>query len=489
MKAARPYVGEMMIFRCTLSAPVVTLCALLAAALCLTGAARAADGNSEAQFLDLYRELVETDTSLQTGSCTAAAEKMAARLLAAGYDRSALRVVIPEAFPKQGNLVVELPGADPSRPAVLFLAHIDVVAADAANWERPPFTLIEEGGYFYARGAMDDKAMAASYVDVLVRFAQDGFAPKRTLKIALTCGEETDSVFNGVQYLLEREPETLAAGFAINEGGKGLLDDNGAYKLFGVEAGQKIYQDFTLTTSAPGGHSARPIPGNAIGRLARAVERIDAYTFPVDLIDVTRVFFGRSAALYDGQTRKDMAAIGTGRAKKAAYERIAAAAPIWNAMLRTTCIPTLIEGGHAENAQPRHATANVNCRILPGQTIDAVQARLAEIIDDPEVELTLALAPGPTSPPPPLSRELMDPIERIAGEMWPAAPVIPSLSTGATDGRFLIAAGVPTYGVSGMFVDPDGNGVHGLNERIRKRSLLEGRTFLYRLMKSYAADE
>ncbi len=430
------------------------------AALCFGQSASALDAG-EQQFRGIYKELVETDTSLSSGSCTRAAQNIAARLISAGYPQENVRLVIPENFPRQGNLVVEVPGKDASRAAVLFLAHIDVVEAKPSDWLRDPFTLIEEDGYFYARGAVDDKAMAASFVDTLVRFAQGGFSPNRTIKFAFTCGEETDSVFNGLTYILENHRDLVSAAFAINEGGKGLLGEDGAYKLFGIEAGQKIYQDFTLTTTAPGGHSARPVAGNAIGRLSRALERIDAFTFPVDLIDVSRTFFGRSADIYEGQTRKDMAAIGAGRAGKGAFKRISDEVPVWNAMLRTTCIPTLVEGGHAENAQPQHAQANVNCRILPGQSVASVQATLASVINDPQVEITLAAEPGPVSAPPPLTPELMAPIDHIAGKLWPGVPVIPSLSTGATDGRFLIAAGIPTYGVSGMFVDPDGNGVFG----------------------------
>lgn len=442
----------------------------------------------QARFRSIYKELLETDTSLSSGSCTSAANKMLSRLLDAGYSPEQARVIVPNTFPKQGNLVVEVKGLDVTRPAVLFLAHLDVVEARASDWGRDPFRLIEKDGYFYARGAVDDKAMTASYIDALIRLAQEEFTPNRTIKFAMTCGEETDTYFNGVTYLLKNHPSMLDAAFAINEGGKGLLNEAGEHTLFGVEAGQKIYQDFTLKTTAPGGHSARPVKGNAIGRLSQALSKIDAHEFPVDLIEASQQFFARSADLYDGQTQIDMRAIGEERARKSAFKRISERTPIWNAMLRTTCIPTLVQGGHAENAQPQNAEANVNCRILPGQTVEEIANELASIVDDPLVEISLAAEPGPVSEAPPLTNEIMSPIERIAGELWPGTPVAPSLSTGATDGRFLTAAGVPTYGVSGMFVDPDGNGVHGVNERIRVRSLFEGREFLYRLIKAYASE-
>ncbi len=462
------------------------------AALLLVGtaAAPALAADDPARFRALYEELVETDTSLSAGSCTAAAEKMAARLHAGGYSSAEVRVVVPGEFPRQGNLVAQVPGSDRSLEPVLFLAHIDVVEAKPSDWKRDPFTLVEEDGYLFARGAVDDKAMAAAFVDTLLRFREEGFRPRRTIKLALTCGEETDSVFNGVQHLLATEPETLRAAFAINEGGKALLDEAGNYKSVGVEAGQKIYQDFRLVTTAPGGHSARPVPDNAIARLAAAVGRINGYRFPVDLVDASRTFFGRSAALYEGQMRADMSAVGAGTADSAAYDRIGAADPLWNAMLRTTCVVTLIKGGHAENALPQHAEANVNCRLLPGQTVEGTLARLKSVANDPKVEIALAAPPGPASPPPPpLTPDVLGPMELAAAAVWPGVPVIPSLSTGATDGRFLTAAGIPTYGVSGMFVDPDGNGVHGLDERLRVRSLMEGRTFHYRLMKAYASGD
>lgn len=451
----------------------------------MAGPALAAD--DEARFRSVYRELVETDTSLSSGSCTMAAEKIAARLHTAGYSAEEARLVVPEAFPRQGNLVVRAAGSDRSLEPVLFLAHIDVVEAKRSDWKRDPFKLVEENGYFFARGAVDDKAMAAAFVDALIRFREEGVRPKRTIKVALTCGEETDSVFNGVQHLLAKEPDSLRAAFAINEGGKALLDAAGKHQLVGVEAGQKIYQDFRLVTTAPGGHSARPAGDNAIARLSAALVRVDGDAFPIELIDASRIFFGRSAALHSGQVRADMAAIGAGTADAAAFRRIGTADPLWNAMLRTTCAVTLVKGGHAENALPQRAEANVNCRLLPGQSVEATLARLRSVVNDPKVEISLAVPPGPASPPPPLTPAVLGPIETTAARVWPGVPVIPGLSTGATDGRFLTAAGIPTFGVSGMFVDPDGNGVHGLDERIRVRSLMEGRRFLYELMKAFGA--
>lgn len=452
--------------------------------LAMPAAARAAD--DEARFRALYRELVETNTTLSEGSCTAAAEKMRTRLIAAGTPNGEVEVVVSPEFPRQGNLIARFPGSDAKAPPVLLVAHIDVVEAKRSDWKRDPFKLVEENGYFHARGAIDDKAMAAAFVDALVRYREEGFKPQHTIKLALTCGEETDSVFNGVQYLLKTRPDALKADFAINEGGKGFLDEAGKPMLFGVQAGEKIYQDYKLVATSPGGHSSRPGKDNAITRLANVLGRIGAFTFPTDAGEVTRNFFAKSASLYKGQQRADMQAIGAGKADRTAYARISDASAVWNATLRTTCVSTMVNAGHAPNALAQHAEANVNCRILPGQSVDDIRKMLVEVAADRSVEITLTGEPGPVSPAPALTREIMGPVEAIAKEMWPGVPVIPSVSTGATDGRFLVAAGIPTYGISAVFVDPDGNGVHGLDERVRVRSLLDARAFLYRLVKSYA---
>lgn len=447
----------------------------------------AEDAGGKARFLSIYRELVETDTSLSSGSCTLAAQRMQQRLAAAGYPKSQFRVVIPAEFPQQGNLVGQVVGSDASLAPVLMLAHIDVVEAKRSDWQRDPFKLIEENGYFYARGAIDDKAMAASWIDALIRYRDEGFHPRRTIKIALTCGEETDANFDGVSYLLQHASDALEAGFAINEGSKGMLDEAGRPVSFGVQVGEKLYQDFTLRTTAVGGHSARPTKDNAIVRLGEALSRLARYRFPVNVTSATRAYFAQTSSRYDGQTREDMSAIGANTATPSAYSRIAAQSPLWNAYLRTTCIATVIEGGHANNAQPQSARANVNCRIMPGEDLATVERQLNAAIADPKVAVTLADAPGPQPVAPRLSAEVMRPIERIAGEIWPGVPIAPALSTGATDGRFLLAAGIPTYGVSGVFVDPDGDGVHGLNERVRIKSLYDAREFLYRLIKAYGA--
>ncbi len=447
------------------------------------GFAGVSEEASEARFRALHKELVETNTALSDGSCTLAAEKMRARLVAAGYSKADTRIIVAPDFPRQGNLVAELRGSNPKAPAILLVAHIDVVEAKRADWKRDPFSLIEEDGYIYGRGVIDDKAMAAIFVDAMVRYREEGFRPRHALKLALTCGEETYDVFNGVQYLLQHYPETLKAGFAINEGGNGELDEHGKPIIFGVQSGEKIYQDFKMVATSPGGHSARPEKDNAITRLAIGLSRIGAYRFPVALSDVTRNYFARSARLHPGALGIDMKNAGEGRGDPATLDRIADTSPLWNALLRTTCVATLVSAGHAANALAQRAEATINCRILPGQDEHDIYAELIGVVADPSIEITLAAAPGPISAAPVLSAGVMKPIERLVGELWPGVPVIPSISTGGTDGRFLVASGIPTYGVSAVFRDPDGNGVHGLNERVRVKSLMDSRTFLYRLVK------
>jgi acetylornithine deacetylase/succinyl-diaminopimelate desuccinylase-like protein len=443
----------------------------------------------QVEFRGLYKELVETNTTLSEGSCTLAAQRMAARMSAAGYSDADARVVIPEDQPKFGSLIATLRGTDASAPAMLLLAHIDVVEARRADWERDPFALVEENGFFYARGASDDKAEASVWVDSLIRLKQQGFQPRRTIKLALTCGEETNDNWNGVQWLLEHHPEMLQAGFALNEGAGGQLDANANRIALNVQAGEKVYQDYTLVLTNPGGHSARPRKDNAIGAMGAALDRLVQHDFPLELSPVTRAYFSAIAGTTPANAADLRALTALDTPDAAAAARLAAVNPVWNAMMRTTCIPTLITGGHAPNAQPQTVTVNVNCRILPGHSIAETQGEIVSALANPAITIKTIGEPSPTSAAPPLTPAILDPIKTVAAKIWPGVPVVPTLSTGATDGRFTNAAGVPTYGVTGMFTDPDGNGVHGLNERLRVRSLYEGRDFLFELIQLYAMQD
>ena len=472
------------------------LCIVIAAALLAT-AAHAADITAnrqtaaskqaragEAEFRALYKELVEINTTLSVGSCTDAANAMKARLTATGYSDAQAQVIVPPNWPKQGNLIALLPGSDAKLKPVLLLAHIDVVEANRADWKRDPFTLVEEDGFFYGRGSSDDKAMAAVFVDLLVRFKNEKYRPKRAIKMALTCGEETPNVFNGVSYLVENHRDLIDAAFALNEGGGGRYDDQtGAYRYVSVLAAEKVYQDFTLSTVNQGGHSARPTPDNAINQLAHALDRIEAHQFKVEFNDTSRVYFEKFGVIEGGAKGADMVAASKGDA--AAIERLKKD-PSMNAILRTNCVVTQIQGGHAPNALPQRATANVNCRIFPGHNQEEIRQELIAAIDDPAVKVEFQAKPETPGAPPPLSREVMGPIEALSRDMFPGVAVIPIMNAGATDGRFLTPAGIPTYGVSGMFSDGATTNAHGLNERIRVQSLMEGREFLYRLTKAYA---
>lgn len=439
----------------------------------------------QAKFRELYQELVETNTSLSVGSCTQAAAQIAARLKAAGYSDSQITLFSVPDHPKEGGIVAVLPGTSATAKPILLLAHLDVVEAKRADWTRDPFKLVEENGYFYARGTSDDKAMAAIWADDMIRFRQAGYRPKRTIKMALTCGEETTYAFNGAQWLAQNRPDLVAAAFALNEGGGGDTDGHGKLLVQQMQVGEKAVQNFRVETRNPGGHSSQPVPDNAIYELAADLGRLAAYDFPLEMSDTTRTFFARTGASRGDAVGKAMVALAANPADKEA-ERIVNTDKAYHSMLRTTCVATLLEGGHANNALPQRAAANVNCRIFPGHPIEEVQARLTQVMADPKVTITAVPPVRPIAKSPPLDPRVMGPATALAAKYFPGVPVIPSMSTGATDGIFLEAIGIPVYGVPGPWGDPDGNGVHGLNERLEARSLYVGRDYLTDLVKAYA---
>lgn len=442
----------------------------------------------EPAFRALYKELIEINTTLSIGSCTAAANAIKAHLLKAGYPENDLHLIAPPNQPKNGNLIALLPGTDASLKPLMLLAHLDVVEAKREDWSRDPFKLVEEGGFFYARGAADDKAMASIFADSMIRFKQDGYKPTRGIKLALTCGEEAPLTLNGVRYLIEHHRAMMDAAFALNEGGFGSLDGRtGAYQYNAVVAGDKLSQSFTLETVNAGGHSSRPTPDNAIYQMAQALAKIQAFEFPVEFNDVTRGYFGRFGEIVGGVRGADMTAVAA-NGDAASVTRLKKD-PSLNGMLHTTCVATMINGGHAENALPQHVTATVNCRIYPGHSPDEIRQMLIRTISDAGVKMTFQGEPEKAGPPPPLTADIMGPIEQLTSELFPGVPVVPAQSSGTNDGRFLTAAGMPTYGVSGIFLDLAETNAHGLNECIRVRSLLEGREFLYRLTKMYAGGK
>ncbi|HET7064901.1 MAG TPA: M20/M25/M40 family metallo-hydrolase [Rudaea sp.] len=472
------------------SAPLKILVAAIAAMCTTVNPARAASGSSadESAFRALYKELVEINTTRSVGNCTQAAEAMRKHLLAAGIPEADTQILAPPEAPNDGALIAVLRGSDSAAKPILLLAHIDVVEARREDWQRDPFKLVEENGWFYARGASDDKAMAAVFTDSLVRYLSEGYKPRRDIKLALTCGEETAGagLFDSVRWLAKTQPGVLSATFAINEGAEGDLDRNGKPIALHIQAGEKVYQDFALEATDVGGHSSRPTRNNPIARLSAALARLAAYNFPIAPNAVTRSFFEAEAKLVDPDVGVDMRAVLKSPPDDAAAERLWTINPSWNAMLRTTCIVTQIEGGHAPNALPQHVKANVNCRVLPGVPIADVQKQIVKVLADEKISVSPVGEGGVQSPVPPLSDAIVQPARKVAESIWPGVEVVPTMSTGYSDGKYLNPAGVPTYGLSGMFADAEGNHIHGLNERMRVQSLLEGRRFLFEVVKLYA---
>lgn len=437
------------------------------------------------RFFELYKELVETDTSVTTGSCTQAAGQIAARLKAAGFADDQITLFSVPEHPKEGGLVAVYPGTSSTLKPILLLAHIDVVAAKRADWVRDPYTLVEENGYYYARGVADDKMMAAAWADTLIRFKQAGYKPARTVKIALTCGEETDTAFNGAQYLANHKRDLIDAAFALNEGGGGDTDGKGHLVAQSIQVGEKTYQDYKLVATNPGGHSSQPVRDNAIYAMSEALLKVGGHEFPTEFNDTTRAFFARAGAARKDELGAAMVALAKDPGDARA-EAIVNTDKGFHSMLRTTCVATMINGGHAVNALPQRVEANVNCRIFPGHTPAEIKDALAGIIGNPAISIDLARKDKPLAKSPALDPAIIGPMETLSAKYFPGVPVIPSMSTGATDGLYMSAVGIPTYGVPGMWGDPDGNGAHGLNERLEVRSVYVGRDYLFDLVKALA---
>jgi len=425
----------------------------------------------------IYKELVEINTTDSAGSCTVAAKAMAARLRKGGYGASEIEIIVPQRAPTKGNLIVRLKGNGEKKP-LLLLAHLDVVEAKREDWTRDPFKLAEEGGYFYARGAFDNKAQASVWVANMLRYKREKTSFKRDLIMALTCDEEmVASEFNGVDYLLKNEPTLLDAELALTEGASIALDLSGRPVSQGVMVGEKAVQGYTLEVSNKGGHSSMPVRDNAIVHLSNALSKVGAFDFPFRLTPTTRTFFERTAKVIGAPMADDMRAILGESPDMAAMARLTIRNPFYYASVRTTCVPTMVTAGHAENALPQRATAVVNCRILEGDTTETVQETLARNIGNPLVKIS-PIGKAVVAPSPPLDPVLMAAVEELTTKFWPGLPVIPVMAVGATDGRFLNAAGIPTYGVSGLYKEADGSGLHGLNERLRVKSLYESQAFL-----------
>jgi acetylornithine deacetylase/succinyl-diaminopimelate desuccinylase-like protein len=462
----------------------IGLCLAISAALTLLPLATvmAAEQTPQAQQAlgrELLQELIETDTTPDHGSTTAAAESLAKRFLAAGFDPADVLVLGDN--PLKRNLVVRLRGRGEREP-VLLLAHLDVVEARREDWHFDPYKLTESDGYFYGRGTSDIKGGAAGLVATLLRLHAEKFVPRGDYVLALTAGEE-DGGDNGVQWLLAHRPDLVKAAYGINVDGGGPEIRNGKPAVLSVETAEKVYLSFTLTARNPGGHSSLPTPDNAIYRLAQGLSRLSSFQFPLQTNSATRGYYKGLASLYSGQVAEDMRAAATEPQDVVALARLAATSTYNNAQLRTTCIPTLLKGGHAENALPQMAQATVNCRVLPGEDLAGVEAALKQAVADPVIEFARVAEPTP-SPPSPVNPELFARIAGVAKDMWSEIPVSPYMSAGATDSVFLRAAGMPVYVFNGIAYDVDDDRAHGQDERMRVDSYYQSLQFNYRLLQA-----
>jgi acetylornithine deacetylase/succinyl-diaminopimelate desuccinylase-like protein len=432
------------------------------------------------EALEILRQLIGINTTDSSGDNTRAAEAMAARFRDAGYPAADVQVLAPQ--PRKGNVVVRLRGAGSGKP-ILFMGHLDVVEALRSDWSFDPWELTVRDGWLYGRGTADMKGDDAVLVETFLRLKRDNFRPSRDLILALTSDEEGGPA-NGVDWLLKNHRALIDAEYAINADAGGGHIKNGHNLYMSVQAAEKVFLSFKLEARNPGGHSSRPSKDNAIYHLAGALTRLAAFDFPVHLFDVTRAGFERSASLYPGQLGADMKAIVQNPNDPGALGRLSAI-PLWNAQLRTTCVATMLSGGHAENALPQTATAVVNCRLLPVDNAADVEKTLTRVIDDPEVHLAV-MTPSKPTPYTPMSPQVLAAVTAVTEMLWPGLRVIPVMDTGASDGIYTIAAGIPTYGVSGLFNDEDDNRYHGKDERILAKSFYEDVDFTHALVTALA---
>jgi acetylornithine deacetylase/succinyl-diaminopimelate desuccinylase-like protein len=463
---------------------------LLAALACLffVGGLRAQLTDATKQLArDIYKQLIEINTTDSVGSTTVAAEAMAQRLRDAGYAASDVQVLGPNA--RKGNLVARLHGTGAQKP-MLLICHLDVVEARREDWSMDPFQFIEKDGYFYGRGSGDIKDGDAILMTAMIRLKQEGFKPDRDIILALTADEE-GGTSNGVEWLIKNHRDLIDAEFILNPDAGDFELDKGKKLLVGIQAAEKLYQDFDLRVTNPGGHSSLPGKENAIYELAEGLTRLEHYQFPFELSEVTREYFKREADIVGGSTGADMKAILKTPPDEAAIARLSES-PFYNARMRTTCVATRLEGGHANNALPGMARANVNCRILPGHAPDDVRATLEKVLANPQISVSQVVTSGSglrSNPLSTLQPNVMSAIEKVTADMWPGVPVAPVLDAGASDGAISRAAGFPTYGIPGVFMDVDDDRSHGRDERIRVASFYEGVDFYYRLIKALSTSQ
>jgi len=477
--------------RCSTALSLFALCAFTSAVTpnhCLAQV----DPQTRQLSHDIFQQLIEINTTDSVGSVTAASEAMRQRFLDAGFPKEDIFIGGPN--DRKENLVVRLRGTGAKKP-ILFIGHLDVVEARREDWTTDPFKFVEKDGYYYGRGTQDMKESDAILATTFIRLKKEGYRPDRDLILALTADEEGGKS-NGVNWLIQKHRDLIDAEYVINPDGGGVDMEQGKAIAMDVDATEKLYADFQLIATNPGGHSSLPVPDNAIYHIANALQRLENYTFPFELNAIIRAYFERMSTLESGQTAADMKAVAAAQPNKAAIDRLSRNAE-YNSTMRTTCVATRLAGGHANNALPQMAQANVNCRILPGHSLEEVRLDLVRIIDDPKVTVRYVDSAGEISdtapdrkalPPAALKPEVMQPLDKLVNEMWPGTPVIPTMATGASDGVFTNAAGMPTYGISGIALETNDVRAHGKDERVPIESYYRGVDFYYHFVKTLGAE-
>ncbi len=434
---------------------------------------------------EILKQLIEIDSTHAHGS-TGVAKAIAARLTAAGFAAADVQFVAPPDHPTKGNVVVRLRGSDHAARPLLYICHLDVVEARREDWTSDPFHLSERDGWLYGRGTIDMKGQDSAVLETLLRLHREGWTPRRDIIVAFTADEEAGGDASGIDYLLKTHRPLVDAGLVINPDGGGGGSIQGRKLFLGIQTAEKVFETYQIEATDKGGHSSEPTPANPIYRIARALGRIDAAPFPVHFTATTRAYFAERAALADGQTKADLAEAATGSPSPEALARLSSQVDT-NVMLRSTCVATQVEGGQGESALPERARATLQCRIIPGEPADQVRKFLVGAIDDPSVKLTTftAAIESPESPPSP---EVSRAVESVAHQMWPEARIVPFMSAGASDSMFTRTAGMPSYGVDGIFGDIDDNRAHGRDERVKITAFNEDLEFTYRLMKALGGD-
>ena len=466
---------------------MLTVLAALSTALSSSSASQEFDRANRELAHDIFKQLVETNTTDSSGNVTRASEALAERFRQAGFPADDIHLLGPDERKK--NLVVRLRGLGTHRP-LLLLGHLDVVEARREDWTTDPFQFVEKDGYFYGRGTQDMKDGDAIMAATLIRLKQEGFRPDRDIVAAFTADEEGGQ-FNGIEWLVKNQRPLVEAEFVLNHDENSLVTDHGKPLFFSIDAGEKTYSDYQLEVTDPGGHSSLPRPRNPIYKLSAALVRLGQYQFPFELNQVTRAYYERMSTIENGERATDMKRILAQPPDLEAAARLSSQ-PIDNAVLHTTCVATRLTGGHANNALPQRAQAIVNCRILPGHTKQEVREILVRVLNDPEIRVAYVNSSGQASDTPPdqpvfqalpLRPEVMRAVEKVTSEMWPGTPVLPIMAQGASDGIFTTAAGLPTYCFSGVAVDRDDKREHGKDERVREQAFYQGLDFEYRLLK------